>query len=73
MRERRKILEKNMRPIENHVQLSEYHLIKTPEELNQIIAKVCSFKYIFLLTFNNSFIAKSAHRRRFFKDTVQCV
>lgn len=40
MRERREILEKNMRPIKNHVQLSEYHLISTVKELNLMIAKV---------------------------------
>ncbi|KAJ6638894.1 DNA ligase 3 [Pseudolycoriella hygida] len=40
MRDRRKILEENMRPIQNHVQLSEYHLIKTSKELNLMIAKV---------------------------------
>ncbi|XP_037027117.1 DNA ligase 3 [Bradysia coprophila] len=40
MQERRKILEKNMRPIKNHVQLSEYHLIKTSKELSLMIAKV---------------------------------
>lgn len=29
-----------MTPIKNHVQLSEYHLIKKPRELNVMIAKV---------------------------------
>lgn len=51
MRERRKILEENIRPIENHVQLSEYHLIKTPKELSLMVAKVSSL-FLFLISFS---------------------
>lgn len=40
MKERRKILEDNIQPIKNHVQLSEYHIIRNPKELSVMIAKV---------------------------------
>lgn len=38
--ERRRILEEIMTPIKNHVQLSEYHLIRKTRELSVMIAKV---------------------------------
>lgn len=40
MKERKKILEENIKPIKNHVQLSEYQLIKTEKELATMTAKV---------------------------------
>lgn len=39
LKERRKILEQNITPIKNHVQLSEYHFIQKPKELSVMIAK----------------------------------
>lgn len=48
MKERRKILEDNIHPIKNHVQLSEYHLITQPKELSFMIAKVRSIPFMHL-------------------------
>lgn len=40
LKERRKILEENIVPIKNHVQLSEYHFIQNNKDLAKMIAKV---------------------------------
>lgn len=47
MKERRKILEDNICPIKNHVQLSEYHVIRNTNELSVMIAKVREFFFIY--------------------------
>lgn len=52
LKERRAILEQNIRPIRHHVQLSEYHLITKSPELSAMIAKVSrNIRFLFVVRF----------------------
>lgn len=55
MKERRKILEDNICPIKNHVQLSEYHVIRNTNELSVMIAKVREKLFYFMLFYFSIF------------------
>lgn len=51
LRERRKILEENIKPIQHHVQLSEYQFVTSNKELRQIIAEVSHFFSLFFIIY----------------------